>query len=116
MSIKKHIPNAITCCNLFSGCVACVMAFSGKFEYAMLFIVLGAVFVSAPVDSARVMFEYYQQIFFIIGLIFTWRVNVKQNKISEQILKSGRKLKSAKDDIASMIESRLKTLENIMNN
>ncbi|MBE6935343.1 MAG: HAMP domain-containing histidine kinase [Ruminococcaceae bacterium] len=32
-------------------------------------IVLGAVFVSAPVDSARVMFEYYQQIFFIIGLI-----------------------------------------------
>lgn len=44
MSIKKHIPNAITCCNLFSGCVACVMAFSGKFESAMLFIVLGAVF------------------------------------------------------------------------
>lgn len=44
MSLKKHIPNAITCCNLFSGCVACVMAFSGKFECAMLFIVLGAVF------------------------------------------------------------------------
>ena len=44
MSVKKHIPNAITCCNLFSGCVACVMAFSGNFEYAMLFIVLGAVF------------------------------------------------------------------------
>lgn len=44
MSIKKHIPNAITCCNLLSGCVACVMAFSGKFESAMLFIVLGAVF------------------------------------------------------------------------
>ena len=44
MSVKKHIPNAITCCNLFSGCVACVMAFSGKFESAMLFIVLGAVF------------------------------------------------------------------------
>ena len=44
MSVKKHIPNAITCCNLFSGCVACVMAFSGKFELAMLFIVLGAVF------------------------------------------------------------------------
>ena len=44
MSIKKHIPNAITCCNLFSGCVACVMAFTGEFEYAMLFIVLGAVF------------------------------------------------------------------------
>ena len=44
MSFKKHIPNTITCCNLFSGCIACVMAFSGKFESAMLFIVLGAVF------------------------------------------------------------------------
>lgn len=44
MSIKKHIPNAITCCNLFSGCVACVMAFNGDYHLAMLFIVLGAVF------------------------------------------------------------------------
>lgn len=44
MSIKRHIPNAITCCNLFSGCIACVMAFKGAFDLAMLFIVLGAVF------------------------------------------------------------------------
>ncbi len=44
MSIKKHIPNAITCCNLFSGCVACSMAYSGNFKLAMLFIVIGAVF------------------------------------------------------------------------
>ena len=44
MSVKKHIPNAITCCNLFSGCIACVMALDKNFESAMLFIVLGAVF------------------------------------------------------------------------
>ncbi len=44
MEIKKHIPNAITCCNLFSGCVACVMALQGDFHAALLFIVLGAVF------------------------------------------------------------------------
>lgn len=44
MSIKRHIPNAITCCNLFSGCIACVMAFDGRFDLAMLFIVLGATF------------------------------------------------------------------------
>lgn len=44
MSIKKHIPNAITCCNLFSGCIACVMAFKGDYHLAMAFIVLGAVF------------------------------------------------------------------------
>lgn len=44
MAFKKHIPNAITCCNLFSGCVACAMAFAGDFKLAMAFIVLGAVF------------------------------------------------------------------------
>ncbi len=43
-SIKRHIPNAITCCNLFSGCVAVTMAFQGLFEWALAFIVLGAVF------------------------------------------------------------------------
>lgn len=44
MAVKKHIPNAITCCNLFSGCVACVMALQGDFVSALWFIVLGAVF------------------------------------------------------------------------
>ncbi len=44
MSIKKHIPNSITCCNLFSGCIACTMAFEGSFVWALAFIVLGAVF------------------------------------------------------------------------
>ena len=44
MSIKKHIPNSITCCNLISGCIATYFAFNGKFEMAMLFIVIGAVF------------------------------------------------------------------------
>lgn len=44
MAIKKHIPNAITCCNLFSGCVACVMALKGDFHAALFFVVMGAVF------------------------------------------------------------------------
>lgn len=43
-SIKRHIPNVITCGNLFSGCIAVTMAFSGEFRLALLFIVLGAVF------------------------------------------------------------------------
>lgn len=43
-SIKQHIPNAITCCNLFSGCIAVVMAFQAQFGWALAFIVLGAVF------------------------------------------------------------------------
>ncbi len=50
-------------------------------------------------------------LFFIAAFIYTWYVNVKQNKISEQILKSGRKLKTAKDDIASMVDEQFhKTL------
>ena len=44
MGFKKHIPNTITCCNLISGCVSCVMAMQGDFILAFLFIVLGAVF------------------------------------------------------------------------
>ncbi len=44
MSIKKHIPNSITCMNLASGCVAIVMAFQGNFLWAALFILLGSVF------------------------------------------------------------------------
>ena len=43
-SITKHIPNAVTCCNLFSGCIACVMAFEANYTWAMFFIVLGAIF------------------------------------------------------------------------
>ena len=44
MGFKKHIPNTITCCNLLSGCVSCVMAMQGDFVLALTFIVLGAVF------------------------------------------------------------------------
>lgn len=42
--MKKHIPNTITCCNLISGCIATYFAFQGKFDMALLFIVIGAVF------------------------------------------------------------------------
>ena len=42
--MKKHIPNAITCLNLISGCIATYWAFMGDYEMALLFIVIGAVF------------------------------------------------------------------------
>ena len=38
--IKNSIPNTVTCLNLFSGCIACVMAFEAKYELALLFIAL----------------------------------------------------------------------------
>ena len=50
-------------------------------------------------------------LFFVLAFLYTWRVNIKQNRISEQILKSGRKLKSTKDDLQSLMDSQFhKTL------
>jgi len=42
--MKKHIPNAITCLNLISGCIATYFAFEGSYPTSLLFIVIGAVF------------------------------------------------------------------------
>jgi len=42
--MKKHIPNSLTCCNLICGCMATGAAFYGNYQYAVLMIVLGAVF------------------------------------------------------------------------
>lgn len=42
--MKKQIPNIITLLNLFSGCIAIVMAFDGNFMAAFIFVVLAAVF------------------------------------------------------------------------
>lgn len=43
-SITRYIPNTVTCCNLFSGCLASVMAFQGNYAWAATFIILGATF------------------------------------------------------------------------
>lgn len=42
--MKRHIPNALTCCNLLCGCLATGAACYQLLDYAMGFIVLGAVF------------------------------------------------------------------------
>lgn len=52
---KKHIPNAITCCNLVSGCVATVFALGGQVGMALLFIIIGAVFDFFDGMSARLL-------------------------------------------------------------
>ncbi|MEG1563463.1 MAG: CDP-alcohol phosphatidyltransferase family protein [Bacteroides sp.] len=43
-AITRHVPNTVTCLNLFSGCVACVMAFEANYLLAVTFIILSAVF------------------------------------------------------------------------
>jgi CDP-diacylglycerol--serine O-phosphatidyltransferase len=42
--LKKHLPNAITCANLFSGCVGIVLAFKGELIAAAYAIFLSAIF------------------------------------------------------------------------
>lgn len=53
--MKKHIPNALTCCNLISGCIATLLALSADYRGAFLFIVIGAVFDFFDGFSARLL-------------------------------------------------------------
>lgn len=53
--MKKHIPNAITCCNLISGCIATTYALMGGLREALLWIVVGALFDFCDGMSARLL-------------------------------------------------------------
>jgi len=41
--MKKHLPNAVTCLNLFSGCLGIVFAFQGNLRWAGYAIVIAAI-------------------------------------------------------------------------
>ena len=56
--ITRRVPNALTCLNLFSGCVASVMAFEARYEMALLFIVVSALFDFLDGLAARVLHAY----------------------------------------------------------
>jgi len=42
--MKKLLPNAITCANLFSGCIGIVFAFKGNLETAAYFVIFSGIF------------------------------------------------------------------------
>jgi CDP-diacylglycerol--serine O-phosphatidyltransferase len=56
--IRKHIPNAITCLNLLSGCVAIVCAFQEDYLSAAMLIGLAAVFDFFDGMAARLLKAY----------------------------------------------------------
>jgi CDP-diacylglycerol--serine O-phosphatidyltransferase len=56
--MKKHIPNFITCLNLFTGCVATVYAFNGELETAAYLVLLAAAFDFMDGLAARVLKAY----------------------------------------------------------
>ena len=55
-------------------------------------------------NSFKILLYGVLTIFFIVAFIYTWRLNVKQNKIAEEILATGKPLKSGKDDLRSLID------------
>ncbi len=62
-------------------------------------------------NSFKILLYGVLTIFFIIAFIVTWRMNIKQNQISEKIIKSGKKLKRGKDDLRSLVDEQFyKTL------
>ena len=62
-------------------------------------------------NSFQILLYSVLTIFFIIAFIYTWRVNIRQNKEAERILAAGKRLKSSKEDLHSMVdESFHKTL------
>lgn len=62
-------------------------------------------------NSFRILLYSVLTIFFIIAFIYTWRLNIKQNRIAQEIIASGKKLKSGKQDLHSLIDDQFhKTL------
>ena len=62
-------------------------------------------------NSFKILLYGVLTIFFIVAFVYTWRLNIKQNAISERILKSGKKLKSGREDLRSLVDDQFhKTL------
>ena len=43
-------------------------------------------------------------LFFIVAFIYTWNLNIKQNRINEQIIKDQKHLDSGKDDLRALVD------------
>ena len=62
-------------------------------------------------DSVKVMLYGLLTILFIVAFIYTWRLQIKQCRICMDITASGKKIKSAKDDVRSLVDDQFhKTL------
>ena len=55
-------------------------------------------------NSFNILLYGVLSLFFIAAFIYTWYLNIKQNKISEQIIKDEKKLEGAKDDLRAMVD------------
>lgn len=55
-------------------------------------------------NSLKILIYGLLTVVFIVALVYTWRLNVKQQKLSQQIVQSGKKLKSGKKDMQSLLD------------
>jgi len=56
--MKRHIPNFFTSLNLFSGCIATVMAFQGEYLWVVVWVIIAAIFDFSDGFSARMLKAY----------------------------------------------------------
>ncbi len=56
--MRRHIPNLFTSLNLFSGCIATVMAFSGEYLWVVVWVIIAAIFDFSDGFSARLLKAY----------------------------------------------------------
>lgn len=56
--MKKHIPNLLTSLNLFSGCIATVMAFNGEYFWVVVWVIIAALFDFSDGFAARLLKAY----------------------------------------------------------
>ena len=62
-------------------------------------------YVTVPGDDSRKILLYaLLTILFIVALVYTWRLNVKQCKLCDEIEAKGKKVRSNKEDLASLLD------------
>lgn len=87
---------------------ATVGTVQGRFEYDPIYDT--DIWVTGD-DSVKVMLYGLLTIIFIVAFVYTWRLQVKQCRICMDITAKGKKIKSGKDDLKSLLDDQFhKTL------
>ncbi len=58
-------------------------------------------------DSVKVLLYGLLSVIFIVAFIYTWRLQIKQCRICMDIRASGKRIKSARDDLSSLLDDQL---------
>ncbi len=56
-------------------------------------------------NTLQVLIYGVLSIIFVLCFIYTWRLNIRQNKLAQEYLSAGKSLSTAKDDLKSLLDS-----------